>query len=276
MKMLAYKFNENGGLKFVQFPLLLETGLVRHGFSTRLGGISPAPYNTLNLGLHVGDVKENVLENRMRIAGAVGINAKVMVAGAQVHHDKVTVVTEEHLGCGAKSDQDSLPGVDALVTNCPGVPLASFYADCVPLFILDPVKRVAALAHAGWKGTVLRIAEKTIVKMVSAFSCSPGDCLAVIGPSIGRCCYEVDGKVITELKRGYKNWRNFVEGTEKGRWKLDLSAANRAAFLDAGLKPGNVVNADLCTSCNQDLFFSHRASGGKTGRMGAIMELKKL
>jgi len=274
--MPAYKFMENRGQKIVLFPLLEETGIVRHGFSTRQGGISPAPYNTLNLGLHVGDAKENVLENRMRFAGALGIKADLMVAGAQVHHDRVKVVSEKHLGRGSKSDNDALPGVDALVTNRPGVPLASFYADCVPLFILDPVKKVAALAHAGWKGTVLRIAEKTIVKMVSAFSCSPGDCLAVIGPSIGRCCYEVDGKVITELKRGYKNWRSFIEGTQKGRWKLDLRATNRAALLDAGLKPGNVVNAGLCTSCNQDLFFSHRASGGKTGRMGAIMELKEL
>jgi len=272
--MPGYELTKSGGLQFVTFPLLTGTGVVKHGFTTRGGGVSPEPYDSLNLGLHVGDRPENVLENRARVARALGLDPRCLVAGVQVHGDRVQVVSREHSGRGAKSDQDALPGVDALVTDRPGIPLAGFYADCVPVFVLDPDKKVVALAHAGWKGTVLRIAAKTITTIVSTFRSDPENCLAVIGPSIGQCCYEVDAKVINKLRAGFKDWQRFVRSTGKGRWNLNLAAANRAALLDAGLKPENILTVGLCTACHNDLFFSHRASGGKTGRMGAIIMLK--
>ncbi|MTI85116.1 MAG: peptidoglycan editing factor PgeF [Firmicutes bacterium] len=271
--MNAYELRTFNGLKFVTFPLFSATGTVKHGFSTRMGGISSVPYDSLNLGLHVGDNYKHVVANRARAAKALRITPGRMVAGSQVHGDKVHIVTESHLGYGAKSDTDALPGVDALVTDRPGIPLASFYADCVPVFILDPVRKVAALAHAGWKGTVLRIAEKTVAVMAATFNCNPRDCLAAIGPCIGQCCYEVDAKVINELKKAFNDWQGFTENNGKERWKLNLGAANKAVLLDAGLKPVNVINANLCTACYENLFFSYRAAGGTTGRMGAMMEL---
>lgn len=272
--MPAYKLVKSGDLLFLTFPIFTDTNLVVHGFSTRWGGVSPEPYDSLNLGLHVGDRPEYVLENRARISRALGIDPGHLVSGAQVHGSRVKVIRGEHLGRGAKSQKDTLPGVDALVTDRPGVPLASYYADCVPVFLMDPVRKVVALAHAGWKGTVLHIARKTVEKMASTFNCDPGDCLAVIGPSIGQCCYEVDVKVVDKLQSGFDNWQQFVEPLGKGRWKLNLAAVNRDELLNSGLRPQNVMTVDLCTACHNHLFFSHRFSGGKTGRMGAIIMLK--
>lgn len=272
--MLTHEIMESRGLKFITFPLFSRTGLVKHGFSTRHGGISPTPYKSLNLGFHVGDRAEYVMENRARVARALGIDHNRLVAGAQVHGDRVQVVNREHLGRGGKSGRDALAGVDALVTGLPGVPLAGFYADCVPVFILDPVKKIIALAHAGWKGTVKRIAGKTVSTMVRTFGCKPADCLAVTGPCIGQCCYEVDARVVNKLQESFENWQQFVTPSGEGHWKLNLAGVNRMTLIEAGLKPENVVTVDFCTSCHENLFFSHRASGGRTGRMGSLMVLK--
>lgn len=272
--MSAYRLVDNAGVRYLTFPLLDSFNYVVHGFSTRLGGISPAPYDSLNLGFHVGDAQDYVLENRRRICQALDIDFRRLVCGAQVHGNKVEIVTEEHSGRGAKSDRDALPGIDGLITRRPGVPLASFYADCVPLFLLDPVRKVIGLVHAGWKGTAGGIAGQAVKKMTTALQCAPGDCVAVIGPAIGQCCYEVDTRVTSVLERRLANWELFAAAAGKGRWMLDLAGINRELLLRAGLKPENVHAAGLCTACHHELFFSHRASGGKTGRMGAFIMLK--
>ncbi|MCF8010610.1 MAG: peptidoglycan editing factor PgeF [Clostridiales bacterium] len=271
--MQVYTLRNCGGLKYLTFPVIEKAGLFTAVFSTRTGGVSSKPYESLNLGMHVGDNAENVLENRACLCRAVGINYEHLVSGAQVHGDKVQVIDYHSQGRGAFSSEDSLPGIDAIVTNTPGVPLSSYYADCVPLFIVDPVEKVAALAHAGWKGTVLRIAQKTVEVMVSDFNCKPLNCTAVIGPCIGQCCYRVDAKIINKLKHAYLNWEQFVRDQENGQWNLDLSAANRQALLDSGLKYHNIVNVNLCTCCCEDLFYSYRRSKGNTGRMASIIEI---
>jgi len=262
-----------GTLKIYTIPKFTATGLVTHGFTTRHGGVSTGNYRSLNLGLHVGDDQGAVLTNRRLVCQSLGMDFSKLVAGCQVHGHRVAVVTEEHVGRGNDSLDHALPDVDALVTNLPGVPLSSYYADCVPLFFLDPVKGVVALAHAGWKGTVGRIGAKTVQRMQSHFGCAPKDILVAIGPSIGPCCYVVDQPVIEKLS-DFNQWQSLVSSQQPGQWLLDLWATNKQGLLEAGIREKNITVAGVCTACNDDLLFSHRASGGKTGRMASLIMLK--
>lgn len=264
----------SGDLKFYTFPHFEAAGLVVHGFTTRAGGVSEGPYAGLNTAFHVGDRAENVVSNRALACAALGIDHRRLVAGKQVHGDRIAVVGRRDAGRGALSCEDALPDTDALVTGTPGVPLASFYADCVPIFLLDPLRKVVALAHAGWKGTALKIGQKTVKKMAEVFGSDPGSCLAGIGPSIGPCCYEVDGRVMGPFQEGFAGFRKLACAVSPGKWRLDLWEANRRTLLEAGLKEENVAVARICTACRNDLFFSYRAQGGTAGRMASLIMLK--
>lgn len=269
----GFAVRRRGPIQFLVIPAFEATGLVVHAFTTRMGGFSSAPYRSLNMALHVGDDRRSVCFNRALVCRALDIDLTHLVTCRQVHGDVVRVVQEEDRGSGAL-EEAGLPEADALVTGCSGVPLASFYADCVPLFILDPVRRVVALAHAGWKGTVLRIGGKVVEVMAERFGSRPGDCLAGIGPAIGPCCYEVDELVVELLRESFAGWNKLVHPTGRGKWKLDLWEANRMTLIGAGLKPENITLAGLCTACRTDLFFSYRAEGGRTGRMASLLMLK--
>lgn len=255
------------------FPALRDAG-IRHGISTRLGGISEQPFATLNLGLHTGDQQDRVVENRKRFAAAVGVNFDKVVTAEQVHGDRIAVVTDLHAGSGAVIYEQALSGVDALVTNCKGLPLMLFFADCVPVLIADPMHQAIGISHAGWKGTVSQIAARTVAQMTASFQTVPADCLAAIGPSIGPCCYEIDEHVISRLKTMGDYWPQLVkESLEDNRWMLNLWEANRRQLLMAGLKSANIYSSEVCTVCNVHSFFSYRAEQGHTGRIGAVIEL---
>lgn len=251
-----------------------SSNIITHGFTTRAGGVSTGFYHSLNTSLNVGDNDLNVRSNRELACRALGINPHRLVAGSQVHGAGIRVVEECDMGKGALSYEDSLPDTDALITGLRGVPLASFYADCVPIFFLDPVRKVAALAHAGWKGTVLKIGLKVVERMTGFFGTDPLDCLAGVGPSIGPCCYEVDEPVMYRFREAFPHCEQFFEAVSPGKWKLNLWEANRHTLLTAGLKPVNILTACVCTSCNKDLFFSYRAQKGKTGRMASLIMIK--
>ncbi|WP_066634840.1 peptidoglycan editing factor PgeF [Desulfolucanica intricata] len=259
--------------QYYTFTPFKEVPGVIHAFTTRRGGVSKGNFSSLNMALHVGDEPESVLDNRVRACRKIGINARDLVAGQQVHKDRVEVIRAEHKGRGADKYDLSLPETDALITNETSVPLSSYYADCVPLFLLDPVQRVIGLAHAGWRGTVLRIGEKTVQKMNRFFGTDPADCLAAIAPSIGPCCYEVDYRVITELKKGFSYWQDLVRETSSGKYRLDLWETNYRTLTDAGLKPENIITTKVCTCCHNDVFFSYRAGKGNTGRMASLIML---
>lgn len=263
-----------GDLSFYTFPHFEATGLVEHGFTTRPGGVSAGAHASLNMAFHVGDDAVNVSTNRLLACRALGINPEHLVAGKQTHGDRVEAVGSRDRGRGAVCYEDALPDTDALVTGEPGVPLSSYYADCVPVFLLDPEKKVIALAHAGWKGTVLKIGKRTVEKMSRVFGTRPQHCLAGIGPSIGPCCYEVDRRVIDPLREGFYGWEGMATPASPGKWRLNLWDANRQALLEAGLKKEHIVTAALCTSCRNELFFSYRAQGGVAGRMASLMMLK--
>ena len=247
-------------------------GLI-HGISTRLHGYSISPFNSLNLGLHTGDTRETVLKNRSLFAAAVGINPEAVVTAQQVHEDTITIVSADDRGSGAKDYSRAFSSTDALATTEPGVPLMLFFADCVPVLFFDPVRRVTAISHAGWKGTVSRIAAKTLTKLQAEFNVNPKDCLIGIGPSIGQCCYEVDQTVINRLQQEFTNtWSNFTL-PKNNRWQLDLWELNRRQLLEVGASEDNIVVSGICTSCNTQLYYSHRAEHGATGRLAAVVQL---
>lgn len=274
-KLLSgYNIVSTGDIKYITFDIFEETGLVSHAFTTRCGGVSSGQFRFLNLAAHVGDDPGAVVENRIRACRALGSGIDDMVCGEQVHGYSVHVVTDGDRGKGSRDSSGAIPGTDALITNRPGILLSSYYADCVPVMIMDPVKKVIGLVHAGWKGTMRRIAEAAVQKMSLVFGTDPGDCLAAIGPSIGSCCYEIDHPVMTAFNNSGFSPLAFTEKAGEGRWKLDLWLANQITLEEAGIKPYNIVVAKLCTACRPDLFFSYRRQSGKCGRMASLMMLK--
>lgn len=262
------------GAAIFTIPFFRETNLVSHGFTTRTGGESKTPYASLNMGFTVGDDPKLVLKNRKLVADVLNFPLENLVAAKQVHQDKIAVVTHKDSGKGALRYTDALEDTDALITAEKNIPLSTYYADCVPIFILDPVTPAIGLAHAGWKGTALKIGAKTIAKMTKVFGTEVKNCKIAIGPSIGSCCYQVDERVKTAFKESYANTTNFFQSSKPGHWQLNLWEANKASLMEIGVPAVQIVISNLCTSCNPDLFFSHRKENGLTGRMAALMMLK--
>jgi hypothetical protein len=246
------------------------------GFTGRDGGVSSAPWESLNIALHVGDDAEDVIENRRKVAEAIGWPFEAWTCAEQVHGSSVYQVRAEERGRGRLSMTDAIAGCDAIMTNVEGVLLTSFYADCVPLYYYDPENRAVALAHAGWRGTVAGIAEETIRSMKEAYGTRPENVLAAIGPSIGGCCYEVDGVVIKEIERVIGEL-GLDEGAAArclmpepaGKARIDLKEINRQIMIKAGILTSRIEITKWCTGCEVELFFSHRMEGGKTGRMAS-------
>lgn len=266
-----FQLRQVQGLKIGTFSHF-EKYSIQHGISTRMGGVSAKPFDSLNLGLHTGDQKNDVLVNRKRFFQAVGLPMADAVTAEQVHSIGIEVVTASDKGKGINDYETALAKTDALITCVPGIPLFLCYADCVPVLIADPRRKVVALSHAGWKGTVACIAQKTLQRMGEEFGCLPEDCLVGVGPSIGDCCYEVDNSVFFELQRAFSWWGRVVKPNGK-KWYLNLWQANVQQLLDIGVLRENIIVSGLCTSCHKDLFYSHRAERGQTGRMGAVIAL---
>ena len=256
---------------FWRAPLFSRLPWLVHGVSKRGGGVSDGPFSSLNLGLHVGDAAENVVENRQRAASALGLDARQLVCAEQVHESRVAVVTSGDAGRGARSFTDAVPGADALVTRAAGVPLALFFADCAPVFVVDPVSRTVAVAHAGWRGLVGGVLENTLAVLVNEFGARPDDLLAAVGPCIRACCFEVGLEVAARFDPA-----DVRRHGENGKPHVDLPGAAVRRLRAAGVRQGNVDVAHDCTACRPDRWFSHRRSdGGKTGRMGAFIALRE-
>lgn len=245
---------------------------VKHGVSTRLGGLSKPPYATLNLGLKSGDDEATVKLNRKLFCRAVDVDAAAVVNAQQVHGDNIHLVEKKDAGRGVDGYTTAIPDTDALITAEPGIPLMLFFADCVPVLIFDPVGKAVAAVHAGWKGTVASIAQKAVLAMQERFGTRPADCHVAIGPSIGPCCYEVDRPVVEALEQAFPWWEELVI-PQGERWMLDLWETNRRQLEVIGVHKHNIEISGVCTSCNTELFYSHRAEKGMTGRFGAVISL---
>jgi YfiH family protein len=262
---------DKNGLWYGTFTHFNSLG-IRHGISGRLGGVSKEPFSSLNVALHTGDSDEDVIMNRKLFCQAIGIHPNHIVTTQQLHTDTIAVVTGESMGKGAQYYNEAIPATDALITNIPGLPLMLFFADCVPVLIVDPVHNAIGAVHAGWRGTVEKIAQKTIIAMQANFGTNPQDCLLAIAPSIGPCCYVVDEMVINQLKNQFTNWEQLVRGVDD-KWYLDLWKTNFVQLEEIGVKGSNIVVSNVCTACNHELFFSYRKENGSTGRMGAAIIL---
>ena len=254
-------------------PAFDETKLVKHCFTTRQGGVSQGIYNNLNTSLIKRDIRENVLENLKRVCSAIEIDYTKLVFSDQVHGNTIRVVTEADIGMGITKPSD-IKNVDALITNVPGVPLITFYADCVPVFILDPVNKAIGLAHSGWKGTTLKIAVKTIEKMRKEYGTRPEDCIIGIGPSIEMNCFAIKEDVAALFKQNFDDWEVFMKKKDEEHYVADLWLAVKLMLIELGVQEKNITISGYCTCCNEDLFFSHRRDKGATGSLSAIIEIR--
>ncbi|MCD8364460.1 MAG: peptidoglycan editing factor PgeF [Clostridiales bacterium] len=293
-------------IPLLKFPLLEDSGLVCHGFTTRLGGVSEGIFSSLNLSFTRGDDPERVTENFRRVSAALGVEMGRIVCSDQTHTTNVRVVTEEDAGKGVVCPKD-YTDVDGLITNVPGLTLAAFFADCVPLFVVDPVHHAIGLSHSGWRGTVGRMGEKTLRAMAVQYGTRPEDVLCAIGPSICQECYEVSADVAGVFAREFSGHEGEIlrpresvghEGEilhpqesevreagnlppqksacMEGKYLLDLWKANEIVFLEAGVLREHLSVTDICTCCNPNLLFSHRASHGKRGNLGAFLCLREM
>jgi hypothetical protein len=251
---------------WVQAAILRDAAGVIHAFSTRHGGVSLPPFATLNLGQGVGDDPAAVEDNRRRFFGAFGITRGQVVRTRQVHGSGVL---------RADAPVAERPERDALITDRPNLALVVSTADCFPILIHDPVRRAVAAVHAGWRGTAKRIVSQTLAAMREAYGTDAADCRAAIGPGIRRCCFEVDGAVTDAMATALPCWEAHASANRPGHRLLDLAAINRAILQDAGVHADCIEDVGLCTSCRNDLFFSHRAEKGRTGRMMNFILLTK-
>ena len=260
------------GAEYLSFPASEETGVVRHLMSTRLGGVSEGDLWSMNVSFSRGDKTENVNENYRRIAAALGRTPEDFVFSENTHTTYIRHVTEADKGKGLLRPRD-YADVDGMITDEPGIVLSTFYADCVPLLFVDPIKRAVGLSHSGWKGTAGGMGRKTVEAMEKAFGSRPEDILVGIGPSICQDCYEVGEDVAGEFQKAFPDTVVLQKGKQEGKYQLDLWKTNEQLLLDAGIRKEHLEITDLCTCCNQELLFSHRASHGQRGNLCAILDL---
>ena len=268
--------NEEQGVVYLTFPALETTGLVRHAFSTRVGGVSEGKFSSMNFTFTRGDRPEHVMENYRRMAAILGVDKNQMVLSWQTHTTNVRMVTEEDAGKGIMRERD-YQDIDGLINNVPGMTLVTFYADCVPLYVLDPIHKAIGLSHSGWRGTVNRMGNATLDAMKRAYGTKAEDVIVCIGPSICQDCFEVGEEVADAFGRAFDSryHHQLYYQKENGKYQLDLWRANEIIFEEAGVCPKNIHVTDICTHCNPQLLFSHRTSGNERGNLAAFLCLKK-
>lgn len=273
-KEIVIEQKEAEHVPYLSFPILEKTGLVKQGFSTKEGGVSQGKFASMNFTFTRGDNPDHVMENYRRMGKALGVKVEKMVLSYQTHTTNVRLVTEADAGKGIIKERDYMD-VDGLITNVPGITLVTFYADCVPLYFLDPVQKAIGLSHSGWRGTVNRMGAVTVKRMEKEFGSKPQDLIACIGPSICWDCYEVGSEVAGEFMKEFdrKHWQDLLVDKGNGKYLLDLWKANELVLLEAGVRKENIQVTDICTHCNSDLLFSHRTTGNERGNLAAFLGL---
>ena len=268
------ELKEKNHVPYIQFKNLSATGIVKHGFSTRKGGVSTGIFSSMNLNFKRGDDPDAVMENYRRMAAALNMRVEDMVLSDQTHTTNVRVITEEDRGKGILRPQD-YSDVDGMITNVPGIVLVTSYADCVPLYFDDPVRKAIGLSHSGWKGTVGHIGQKTVWKMHEVYGSEPKDIVAAIGPSICQSCYEVSDDVAEAFRANFTadEAADILLDKGNGKYQLDLWKANWYVLTDAGILPEHLSVTDLCTACHPNLLWSHRKTNGQRGGLSAFLSL---
>ncbi|MDD3692710.1 MAG: peptidoglycan editing factor PgeF [Oscillospiraceae bacterium] len=266
------KSNISGDVPYYSFPSLDKLQFVRHGFSTRLGGVSTGVFQSMNLSFTRNDDKAAVHQNFERFCSAINVDVRNVVLPDQRHNTEIYNATANDRGRGIFKEK-GYSNIDGLVTDEPNVVLCTQYADCVPLFFADKVRRVVGMAHAGWKGTAARIGRVIVERMCSDYGCHPKNIIAGIGPSIGLCCFEVDlpvYRIFADMEE--IDDRCFSFGN-RNKYHVDLWEINRRILLSAGLNNSNITVTDLCTRCHPDIFWSHRAAGSTRGSLAGFIAI---
>ncbi len=271
------EIHEKDGVAWITYKALDAIPWLGNAFSTRAGGVSTGIYAEMNLAHTVGDEPERVLENHRIIGKAIGVRPEDMVLAWQTHTVNVMSVDDTCRGMGIVRDRP-YRDVDGIMTDTPGLCLLTSYADCVPLYFVDPAHRAIALSHSGWRGTVGNIARNTIEAMKKNYGSDPAQLIVCIGPSICAGCYEV-GEDVAEMFRSPYTEEELArilrpEPGREGKYLLDLTEANVRNFINSGVAKTNIHRPDLCTCCNSSWLHSHRGSGGKRGGMCAFLYIK--
>ena len=260
-------------LAFYEFEPLTSVRRLMHAVTTREGGKSASPFDTLNLALHVGDEPSKVVTNRHAVCDALDVMLEDWVTADQVHRDQVSVVGPADRGRGARKQTTAVPHTDALATNARGVVLALFSADCPLILLVDRSGASLALVHASWRTTVAGLSQRTVRTMTERFGTKPHDLLAAIAPSIGPNCYAVGADVLVEARKAATGCERFLKPTG-GRLFFDLWGANFTQLMAAGVPAANIFLPSLCSHCRIEEFFSYRLEGSQTGRFAFIACLK--
>ncbi len=252
---------DSNGVKIYTVSLFEKTGLVKTGFSTRIGGVSEGKFSLLNFSFITGDSRENVVENYKRYCEVLGIEKSKMILTRQIHKDGVRIGEEEDFGAMLERECE-LSEADALITDIKGATLVKFSADCPIIYLLDVNKKAVGLVHSGWRSTEMNIVGKTIEKMNEEYGCNPKDMLAAIGPSIEVCCFEVGNEVAKIFSDGYGEE---VINSNYDKPHVDLKKILGMQLEDAGISNENIAYADICTGCNTNEFHSYRITKGQCG-----------
>lgn len=247
---------------------------LRHLITTRISGYSQKPYDTLNIGLHVGDKKDDVLRNRKLVCQTMGYEVDSMIAMQQSHTANVRVIDAHYKGRGAREWEDGIENTDALVTDSKDIILSGMAADCSLNILYDPVKRVLGVCHSGWKGTVSGVLRNTISEMVKTFNCRREYIRVGIGPVICSKCYEVGDDLIEAMKDSFpSSFGGILSKTRQGSWSISLVNALYMQLCGEGIKPGHIELSNICNACKIDEFYSYRNENRTTGRFGLFAVL---
>ena len=262
---MSFRIKKNKNIIFGEFSEFTKQN-VTTAVSFRQGGKSLSPFDSLNLGLHTNDNRRNVLENRRLFFELLSINYKNIVTLKQIHSNRVEIVDKSDKGKGALNFSDSLSEADGMVTNGPGVPLAVFTADCMSIFFMDPQKRIIGIAHAGWKGTLLKITTN-VINAMKRVGAELENIIIGFGPAIGNCCYEIKKDLIERFSNKY------IE-TKNKKCYLNLRKANMDILISSGIRKDNIIDSNFCTFCHSDYCFSYRKEK-QTGRMASVIMLQE-
>ncbi|MBQ8663412.1 MAG: peptidoglycan editing factor PgeF [Eubacterium sp.] len=274
LNLVEHPLNTGEVLPLLHFENIEQTGMVKHCFTTRMGGVSKEHCASLNLSFTRGDDEAAVRENYRRLAEVLDAEVNQFVFTDQTHTTNVRVVTEADAGKGIIVPKD-YTDVDGLITNVPGLVLSTFFADCVPLYFVDPVHRAIGMSHSGWRGTVGRMGATTLEAMHVTYGTNPADVICAIGPSICQDCYEVSADVAEAFAAEFpEHIEEILEPKPLEKFQLDLWRANEIVLLEAGVLPEHIAVTNVCTCCNPGKLFSHRASHGKRGNLGAFLSIR--
>ncbi|MGN1043840.1 MAG: peptidoglycan editing factor PgeF [Acutalibacteraceae bacterium] len=275
-KSSTMNMNIKDAVSYLTFKNFDGFNFLTHAFSTRIGGVSENCYKSMNLSFFQGDKDEFVEKNYNILFSVLGLNINKIAMTNQIHDNFIKIIKEKDIRSGNLKSH-IYDETDGLITDIPGVALVTYHADCPAVFIVDPVKKVIGVAHAGWRGTVKKIAENLVKSFVNNYNSSPENLVCAVGPSISGECFEVSEDILVNFENlNLINKSYLIKSQNIGKVNIDLPEVNRQILIKNGVRDNNIIKSDVCTKCYCDLLFSHRAMGKNRGTNVAVMALKNV